>query len=76
MAQYEVVPFIARIESKQGVNAAADQLKGLINEYAAKGWRYLQIESIEIHQAGSAGCFGIGATPGTVTRFDMAVFEK
>lgn len=76
MAQYEVVPFVARIASKEGISEAATQLKSLINTMAGQGWRYVRMESVEIHQEGTAGCFGFGATPGRVTRFDMAVFEK
>ncbi|WP_437671283.1 hypothetical protein [Sorangium sp. So ce131] len=55
---------------------AAEQLRVLINAKAAEGWRYVRLESVEIHQDGTAGCFGIGATPSRLIRFDMAVFEK
>lgn len=76
MAQYEVVPFVAKIGSQEGVGAAAAQLKTLINEYSGKGWQYMRVESVEINQAGNAGCFGFGATPGSVTRYDMVVFQR
>lgn len=76
MAQYEVVPFMARISNQEGVSAAAEQLKGLINKHAAQGWKYVRIESIVIDKEGTAGCFGLGSTPGSTTRFDMVVFER
>jgi hypothetical protein len=76
MAQYEVVPFVATIANNEGITVAAGQLQALINSRAAAGWRYLRLESVEIIKAGTNGCFGLGATPSTVTRFDMAVFER
>ena len=75
-ARYKAVPFVARIESTEDVGAAASQLERLINKYAAEGWKYVRVESVEINQAGDAGCFGIGATPGAVIRYDMVVFER
>lgn len=76
MPQYDVVPFVAKIGNREGVGAAAEQLRALINAKAADGWRYVRLESVEIHQDGTAGCFGIGATPSRLIRFDMVVFEK
>jgi hypothetical protein len=76
MAQYDVVPFVAQIDYNEGTGAAAAQLSALINARAQDGWSYVRLESVEIHQAGNSGCLGIGATPGQITHFKMAVFER
>jgi len=76
MAEYHVVPFAANIGSDEGAGRAAEQLQSLINQKASDGWRFHGLESVEIYKTGSAGCFGIGAQPSSVTRFDMAVFER
>lgn len=76
MAQYDVIPFVAKVGVAESESAAAAQLRDLVNKQAQQGWKFIGLQSVETHQAGSSGCFGIGATPGTVNRFDMAVFEK
>ena len=84
--QYMVIPFVARIQTGQGAEVAAQQLQELINEQIAGGWRYVRLENIEIiihdpGRPGKSGCFGIGAEPSIspsqeIRRYDMVVFEK
>lgn len=78
--KYQAIPFIANIQKGQGAETAAEQLQQLINSQATNGWRYLQLENVEIiiHDSGNKGCFGIGAVPPSqsTTRYDMAVFDK
>jgi len=74
--QYKVIPFVATVQNSQGSEAAASQLQILIEQMSGKGWEYVRLESIETFVAGSNGCFGIGASPGGMTSFSMAVFKQ
>jgi len=73
---HRVVPFAATIASTDGAAAAANQLQTLIDREAADGWEYVRLEQLDTFVAGSAGCFGIGATPGRSTSLSMAVFRR
>jgi hypothetical protein len=78
--EYRVVPFVADVSVTEGTAAAAQQLQDLINQMAQEGWSFVRLENVEtlVRDPGSKGCFGLGAVPPaqTVTRFDMAVFQK
>ena len=74
--KYKVVPFTASITSTAGATAAASQLESLIDSHTAEGWEYLRLEHVDTYVAGSAGCLGIGATPGRNISIAMAVFRK
>lgn len=76
MAVYRVVPFVASINMYEGATQAAAQLEALIQSWTAQGWEYVRLESVETFVAGSAGCFGIGATPARVVSYSMAVFRQ
>jgi hypothetical protein len=59
----------------------ANQLQKLITEQATEGWKFVRIEStnIVIPSASQGGCFSLispAGGGGTLTRFDVAVFEK
>jgi len=83
--KYSVTPFVAKINSDQGAEAAAKQLEALINENSEKGREFVGLETVEIiihfpGNPGNKGCFGIGFVPPTppssdVTKYDMAVFK-
>lgn len=75
MANYQVVPFVASVGTNEGGAQAAAQLEALIKNYSDKGWEYVRLESVETYVAGSAGCFGIGATPAQLVSYSMAVFK-
>lgn len=74
--QYQVVPFVANVNTAQGAQAAAAQLHRLANEFAAQGWEFMHLEQVETVIAGNKGCFGLGATPPVSTVFSMAVFRR
>lgn len=74
--QYHVIPFVANIGMTQGAEAAAGQLQHLIDQLNAQGWEYVRLEELTTYIAGSAGCFGIGAVPGTRRTVSLAVFRK
>jgi hypothetical protein len=74
--EYKVIPFKASIGNTDNTAAAASQLETLIRSHAASGWEYVRLEQVDTHVAGSSGCFGIGATPGTNTSIAMVVFRK
>ena len=84
--QYKVMPFKADIVSGEGPAKAAAQLQTLVNQQAAEGWRYRDLESLETIVTtpgvpGTNGCAGIGATPTVPERRQaievyVAVFER
>jgi hypothetical protein len=76
MATYRVVPFVASVGTNEGSAQAAGQLEGLIKSWSEKGWEYVRLESVETYVAGSAGCFGFGATPAQLVSYSMAVFKQ
>jgi len=73
---YRVVPFVASINMHDGAGAAAKQLQAMIAQQAGEGWEYVRLENVETHIAGSAGCFGLGATPERTVSVSMIVFRK
>ena len=74
--EYRVVPFVAKIPENAGPGVAAGQLQEMIQYWAQSGWQYVCLETVETHIAGSAGCFGLGATPPKITAFSMVVFKR
>lgn len=79
--EYKVLPFAADVsEAEDQHQALAAQLQTLITQQAAEGWKFVRLESINVVIAvpSQAGCFGmLGAAQGsTLTRFDLALFEK
>jgi hypothetical protein len=76
MANYRVVPFVASVGMNEGAAQAATQLEALIKSWGDNGWEYVRLESVETYVAGSAGCFGLGATPARFVSYSMAVFKQ
>lgn len=75
--EYKVIPFIASIDSKTGnSNQVASQLENIISHHSNQGWNYVRVESVSTFVQPSAGCFGIGATPGYTKSSQMVVFSK
>lgn len=74
--QYIAVPFVASIANNGTSAQAAEQLQQLVQHYAAQGFRYVRLEQLTTHVAGSNGCFGLGATPATVRSFSLVVFSR
>jgi hypothetical protein len=74
--RYRVVPFVASVSMNEGRTQAADQLEALIERWSGDGWEYVRLESVETYIAGSAGCFGMGATPGQNVSYSMVVFKQ
>ena len=81
--EYKVMPFAPDVSEAEDPHVElANQLQKLMNEQAAEGWRFLRIESTNIivpAPAQGAGCFSMLSPAGggsTITRFDVAVFEK
>ena len=40
------------------------------------GWEFMGLENVDTYISGTAGCMGIGATPGQSVSYSMAVFRK
>lgn len=74
--EYTVVPFAAQINSNENVSTVAAQLQSVISTQAASGWEFVSFETVETHVAGSAGCFGFGATAPQVISVNMVVFRR
>ncbi len=82
--EYKVVPFAPDVTEAEDPHVElANLLQKLINEQATEGWKFIRIESTNIFMpaASSGGCFSLmspagGGGGGTLTRFDIAVFEK
>jgi hypothetical protein len=75
--EYKVVPFTATLDQKKETAVVvAGQLETLITRQAAEGWAYLRLESVSTYVQADAGCFGIGAKPGYMASYQMAVFQK
>lgn len=74
--EFIVVPFAAQVKQNETTAAVATQMQSVINSYVAQGWEYLRMDSVQTSVAGSSGCFGLGATPGYVTTFNVLVFKR
>jgi hypothetical protein len=66
---FKVVPF------RQTDNVPGD-LQRIIDSESASGWKYVSHQYSDKLRPGTAGCFGIGATPDTTTHVGVVVFEK
>ena len=74
--EFKVVPFVAKITSKDSTTQVANQLQTVINSYSQEGWEYLRMDNVETYVEGTNGCFGFGAKPGFVTNYTVLVFRK
>lgn len=74
--EYLAVPFTAGIANDGHADLVAEQLRILINSKAADGWKYMHLENVTVHVAGTNGCFGYGATPARITSTPIAVFQR
>jgi hypothetical protein len=73
---YKVVPFQANISNTGSDKDLASGLQQIINQEAAGGWTFVQIQELTTAMAGSSGCFGLGATPGTTVYLSVLIFHK
>lgn len=76
MKTYHVEPFYPNITDKQakkeGPNAVADQMQGIINRYATDGWSFERYDGVQTMV--NSGCLGVGAR--TQQTYHMLVFSK
>jgi hypothetical protein len=73
---YKVVPFQARISNTGSGQDLATGLQQIIDQEATGGWSFVQIQELTTSIAGSSGCFGFGATPGTTAYMSVVIFQK
>ena len=73
---YKVVPFQAHISNTGSGQDLATGLQQIINQETANGWSFVQIQELTTSIAGSAGCFGFNATPGTTVSMSVLIFRK
>ena len=76
LSVYKVVSFQASISSTGSGQDVAAALQRAIDQEATSGWEFVQIQELTTFVAGSSGCFGLGATPGTTTSMAVLVFKK
>ena len=80
--EYKVIPFAPDVSEAEDPHAElAKQLEKIVNEQAKDGWKFLRIEStnVIVPAAAQGGCFSLMSPAGggsTLTRYDVAVFEK
>jgi hypothetical protein len=73
---YKVKPFIAKISKGGSSSDAANQVESFINQETNDGWEFVSCGNIDTQIAGTDGCFGIGAKPGSSTSVLVLVFKK
>lgn len=66
---YKVVPF-------NPSDNVPSSLQRIIDSETANGWKYVNHQYSDKLKPGSAGCFGIGATPDSTIHVGFVVFEK
>ena len=76
LGAYKVVSFQASISNTGSGQDVAAALQRAIDQEATSGWGFVQIQELTTFVAGSSGCFGFGATPGTTTSMAVLVFKK
>ena len=74
--QYKVVPFAAAVANNQNATAIASHIESIIGSYTSSGWEYVGIHQLQTFKAGSAGCFGFGATPAITITTEFVVFRQ
>jgi hypothetical protein len=73
---YKVVSFQASISNTGSGQDVAASLQRAIDQEATSGWEFIQIQELTTFVAGSSGCFGLGATPGTTTSMAILIFKR
>ena len=71
---YKVIPYVANITNKGNAGDIASGVESKIK--AAEGWEFVQIQELTTYQAGSSGCFGLGATPGQIVSVSVLIFRQ
>lgn len=74
--KYKVVPFSASVSSTQSGAQIASEIENIITREVAGGWEYVGVHQLQTFKAGSAGCFGLGATPPTTVTTEFVVFRQ
>ena len=73
---YKVKPFIAKVSKDGTPTDAANQVASFISQETNDGWEFVSCGNIDTEIAGSNGCFGIGAKPGSSASTLVLVFKK
>lgn len=66
---YKVVPL-------NQTDNVPNALQNIIDSESSNGWRYVNHQYSDKLKPGSAGCFGIGATPDTTIHVGVVIFIK
>jgi hypothetical protein len=74
--KYKVVPFSAALSNEQDSSHLAGHVEKVISSQTDGGWEFVTISQLQTFKAGSAGCFGIGATPPTTITSEFIVFRQ
>lgn len=73
---YKVVPYQAHISHTGSGQDVASGIQQIINQETGSGWTFVQIQELTTFVAGSSGCFGLGATPGTTIYLTVLIFKQ
>jgi hypothetical protein len=73
--EYQVVPFIGKIRNNQPPGEVSGQLQSLINQCAAQGWEFYELNdvNIEVQPGCLAGLFGAKTA---YIQFDQVIFRR
>ncbi len=72
---YKVAPFMGVVESGQKASDVANQLEHIINQHAAQGWEFHQLNEVSIEV--KPGCLGkLLGRESDYTRYDQLIFRK
>lgn len=75
--EYKVIPFVASIDSKNGIsNIEAQQLQSFLTIQNNTGGRYVRPKSVTTFVQPKSSCFRRGAKPSFTTTRQMIVFQK
>lgn len=65
-----------KVISFNQVKNPSNELEKIIDRETVDGYRYISHQYSDKLKPGSAGCFGIGATPNQTIHIGFVVFEK
>jgi hypothetical protein len=74
--KYKVIPFTAAVGNTQDASHIAAQIESVIEQHVTNGWEFVCVNQLQTFKAGSAGCFGLGATPPTTITSEFIVFKQ
>lgn len=73
---YKVIPHTSVVGGSGTNTDVASGVEETIRQQASEGWEFVSCGNIDTVIKGSAGCFGFGAKPDSLTSVVVLVFRK